>query len=150
MPTLDGASVKVAGLRELRAALRRLDDRSLLKELGSANARIADLVVSKARGNASSAMEQSAAGRLKASKAVASARVILGGKPYDMGAEFGAGRNQRRSRSTGSYLGFNQFKPWRGSGGGAGYFLFPAIRDSRDELIEAYAKGIERVWQSNG
>jgi hypothetical protein len=46
--------------------------------------------------------------------------VRYGGKPYDMGAEFG------------SYQ-YHQFKIWRGNDDDAGYFLWPAIRQFRDK-----------------
>lgn len=45
------------------------------------------------------------------------------------GAEFGA-RVHR------------QFQPWRGSGQGAGYFLWPTVRDESDETIERYGEAL--------
>lgn len=42
--------------------------------------------------------------------------------------------------------GWNGFRPWRGNAGRAGYFLFPAIRRNRPQLIELYTRSIERVW----
>lgn len=41
--------------------------------------------------------------------------------------------------------GWNQFKPWRGNGDDAGYFLWPAIRQSRDQLLTSYADAIDRL-----
>lgn len=143
---IKGEAVRVTGARELRAALRRLGDRALLRELAATNQRLAMLVVERARMNASGAMQEAAAGRLKASKAQAAARVTLGGKPYDLGAEFGAVQNAPRTTARGTVRGWNQFEPWRGNDEGAGYFLFPAIRDMRDEIIEQYADEIERIW----
>ena len=195
---LGGEAVRVTGLKELRAVLRQMTDTALLKELAKINEQLAQRVISRARATASGAMQHSAAGRLKASKSQAAARITLGGKPYDFGAEFGAKRNQRRLlkntrgrativrddedidrvtrrveaqtvavdrfggvspvrkrtrgqggiavKVTRSMLGWNQFEPWRGNGEGAGYFLFPAIRSSREEIIEAYLDEIERIW----
>jgi hypothetical protein len=48
--------------------------------------------------------------------------VRYGGKPYDMGAEFG------------SYQ-YHQFERWRGKGDDAGYFLWPAVRRFRDTAL---------------
>lgn len=48
--------------------------------------------------------------------------VNYGGKPYNMGAEFG------------SYQ-YHQFDRWRGKGDDAGYFLWPAIRRFRDTAM---------------
>lgn len=45
------------------------------------------------------------------------------------GAEFGARRHR-------------QFRPWRGSGQGAGYFLWPTVRDQSDETIERYGEAL--------
>lgn len=44
------------------------------------------------------------------------------------GAEFGGGRRPETS----------QFLPWRGSGDGAGYFLWPAVRGDRQFIADAY------------
>lgn len=48
--------------------------------------------------------------------------VKYGGKPYNMGAEFG------------SYQ-YHQFETFRGNGEDAGYFLWPAIRRFRDNAM---------------
>lgn len=47
---------------------------------------------------------------------------------------------------TGTILGWNQFKPWRGSGSNAGYFLWPSIRENADGIRELYADVIDKVW----
>lgn len=195
------ASIKVVGAKELRASLRQMTDTNLLKEIGKAHRRIGDMVVEEARSRAHSTMEKAAASRLKSSAATASARLTLGGKPYDLGAEFGAHRNMRRlvkntggrhtivrdtedinkvirrveaqtvvfdrygapntmrkrTRGAGGVAvkvtkvirGWNWFQPWRGNSAGAGYFLFPALRAKREQIIEEYAQEIERLWGEN-
>jgi hypothetical protein len=55
--------------------------------------------------------------------------VVLGGRPYDMGAEFGSFQ-------------YHQFERWRGKGDEAGYFLWPAIRRFRDS-------GMAQLWLSS-
>ena len=135
-------AIRVTGAKELRSALRRMEDRTMMRELAKVHKAAADLVVARARGNTDSKLEQSAASRLRAGRAAASATVTLGGRPQDLGAEFGAGQDVVRQRSSGTYLGYNQFEPWTK----AGHFLYPAIRESRDEIIESYGDGIERLF----
>lgn len=48
------------------------------------------------------------------------------------GAEFGG----QRRRTT------QQFRPWRGSSHGAGYFLWPAVRDNRAYIEKAYGDAL--------
>jgi len=43
-------------------------------------------------------------------------------------------------------IGWKGYKPFKGRGDKAGYFLFPAIREKREEAIEMYVKSIEKVW----
>lgn len=60
----------------------------------------------------------------KASKdlIVRQATLTYGGNGYNLGAEFGAYR-------------YKQFQTWRGNGGDAGYFLFPAIRQLEGDML---------------
>lgn len=51
----------------------------------------------------------------------------------------------QRSEVTGKVRGWNQFKQWRGNSTGAGFFLFPAIRDNADEIVEMYGDAIDRL-----
>lgn len=54
--------------------------------------------------------------------------VVYGGKPWSMGAEFGA-------------VQYPQFKPWRGNKDEAGYFLWPTIREFRNEdMLEQWVR----------
>ncbi len=133
MATNKVASVKVQGLRELRKDLERLGDTEGSARFKQALQDAAKTVIADAKGNASTRMERSAAGRLKVSKGANAAAVMLGGKPYDLGAEFGAKR-------------WHQFKPWRGNDIDAGYFLFPAVRDAQDELLDEFSDVIDDIW----
>lgn len=57
--------------------------------------------------------------------------VKYGGRPYDMGAEFGSYR-------------YHQFQIWRGNDDDAGYFLWPAIRKFRDqEMLNLW---LQETW----
>jgi hypothetical protein len=74
-------------------------------------------------------------GRLEA-KAAADMRqqgtgvIVYGGQGYSKGAEFGAYR-------------YRQFETWRGNGDDAGYFLWPTVRQFRDEeFLNDYAETV--------
>lgn len=61
--------------------------------------------------------------------------VVYGGQGYSMGAEFGAYR-------------YKQFKVWRGNQDDAGYFLWPSIREFRnDEMLDLWSQEVWRVVQ---
>lgn len=52
------------------------------------------------------------------------------------GAEFGGATGTMSDRRT------TQFMPWRGNSHGAGYFLFPAVRQNREFIEQAYGDAI--------
>jgi hypothetical protein len=54
-------------------------------------------------------------------------------------------RTGSQSRVTGRVRGWNQFRPWRGSGSAAGYWLYPAIRAHNDEIVDEYGDAIDRI-----
>lgn len=133
--------IRVEGLREFQAELRKLDQK-LPRELRVAGNEAADIVVrdaqSRARGRGGVAAKT--APSIKASSQQRGARVSLGGArfPFAMGAEFGG-----RGRPT-----TQQFAPWSGSDSGAGYFFFPAIRGSRDEFMDVYETALDRLMRA--
>src|SRR5437879_12566429 len=122
---IKSGTVQVEGLRELNKALRALGP-ELQKELGQASKSVADFVASDARGAALmlGGVAAKVAPSIKGVGGVRSAGVAFGGARYPMaaGAEFGAGHDLHRTRSSGSYKGFNQFDRWKGNGSDAGYF----------------------------
>lgn len=71
---------------------------------------------------------------------------------YDrFGAPMTVGKKARKLgatpvRVTGTILGWNQFKPWRGNDANAGYFLWPSIRENADDVRELYADLVEKLW----
>jgi hypothetical protein len=104
MAVVRGAdTINVTGLTELRREIRKVrdaggpDGTDQLKDL---NYKVADLVVGKARGKASSVsnMAAKASKSMEASRSGVSARVNAGGAKYPFfgGAEFGAYSNRRR------------------------------------------------------
>lgn len=127
--------VDVQGLAEFRRELRRVDA-ELPDRLKAANVELAGHVVAGAQGRAGtvSRMAAKAAESLRPARTVGGAAVYLGNAatPFAMGAEFGSVR-------------FRQFEPWRGSGGGAGYFLYPEIRAQRDRIIERYRQVLDEL-----
>ena len=147
MSRLKSGTVAVTGLDELRRELKKLEGDQATEALKDANFAVAQLVVSAAQGQASSRMESAAAATLKPARQAARAQVTGGsGIAFFGGAEFGAGQNQMRQNVNGSPgLGWNQFKAWRGSGSGAGYFLYPAIAGATDEIVELYGKEIDKI-----
>ena len=76
-------------------------------------------------------------------------RVVPVRSKTDRGQGKVKGRRDREHSTFGTYVvrGWNQFLPWRGSGNvdlGAGiqpgYWLWPAVRDSRDEVTDVYGQ----------
>lgn len=136
-------AVEVTGLRELNKALKELGP-EFPKEMRKTNKSVADEVRNDARGKALSlgGVAAKTAPTLKSSSGTNSAGVSLGGTtaPWAAGAEFGGGR-----RST-----TRQFKPWRGSGPDAGYFVYPTIRENADDIVDAYNEAIGDLLQRVG
>lgn len=147
-------SVKVTGMREARAALKRCEDADRQSELRSTNVEVAELIVTEGRQRAAgvSALAAKAARTLRAGRALTRATVTLGGAsaPFALGAEFGAFRNQRRFNVGGNPprhgQGWNQFAGWRGNHEDAGYFMYPSIRENTDRIVDMYGDAIERIF----
>lgn len=148
--------IEFEGLKETRAALKKLGDPVKTRAFKAAGYEIArDVVIPAARANASNRMERRAASTLKALKVTTGGAVRLGeGFPGALGAEFGAYRNQLRAGNPGGrpaqVRGWQQFKPWRGSDSGAGYFMWPAIREQTDEIVNRYGEMIQKLWEEDG
>lgn len=136
--------VQVDGLAELNRTLRALGGREFQKEIREAGKEIAVDVAGDAKGKALSLGGVAAhiAPSIAASAGVTSAGVALGGAAYPMamGAEFGG---QRRPTT-------QQFKPWRGSGSDAGYFVYPAIRDNSSSIEERFGKALDNIIERHG
>jgi len=133
---MEGPGVKVVGLNEFRRELKRLED-DLTPELKAVNFELAQRVTSWAQTKAAAVSPQAAkAARdaLKASRTAARAQVIIGNNktPWALGAEFGAQR-------------WKQFPAWRGNDKGAGYFLWPSIRDHREEIMDLYMEALDKL-----
>jgi hypothetical protein len=148
--------VSFDGFDEAKRALAKLGDPEKSRAYKTANYDIAkEVVIPAARRNASTKLERRAAQTLEAVRTAAGGSVRLGkGFEGALGAEFGADRNQRRRGRPGGksapVTGWNQFQPWRGSDTAAGYFLWPAIREQTDEIINRYARLFEELFDEDG
>jgi hypothetical protein len=65
---------------------------------------------------------------------------LLGREPTIFGAEFGGGARKTT----------RQFQPWRGSGGGAGYFVYPTIRGSAADVSGQVESAVADLIRSAG
>lgn len=140
--------IQVRGLKELNKALKDLPD-DLHKELPRINREAAGIAADQGRSNALAlgGVAAKTAPSIKLVGGARSAGVGFGGVAYPWagGAEFGAGQNIIRTRKSGTYLGYNQFEPWKGNGPTAGYFIYPAIREKNDEIVRTYEEGLEGI-----
>lgn len=127
--------VRVDGLRDLNRALKALGP-EFQAELKAANIDVAELVADDARAAAYSqgGVAAKTAPSLKATRTSGSAGVGLGGSAYPFagGAEFGSIKHK-------------QFKPWRGNDSGAGYFLYPSIRDNSERIVSEYMGALNEI-----
>ncbi len=131
--------VAVTGVKEANAALRRVGP-ELRKEFKKATRDIAGTVAGDARSKAQGlgGVAAKVAPSIKpvsgGTQNATGAGVAFGGANYPMGpgAEFGSYR-------------YKQFKPWRGSGPGAGYFVYPAIRDNSEYIFRSFDQAAQRL-----
>ena len=124
------STVSIDGYAQLRRDLLKLsgDTDAMLKAL---NVSIADDIIKSAQvlSARTGRQQMRAAKYIKAYRSARAGGVNLRqtkAVPFAMGAEFGAKRPQ--------------FKPWRGNGQNAGYFLWPAIRAAN--VMQAYSDGL--------
>lgn len=128
-------TVQVTGLPELSRALKAIGP-DAQKELRDASKRVATFVANDARSAAQSigGVAAHVAPSIKPVGGVSGAGVAMGGAAYPMagGAEFGS-------------LRFKQFKPWRGNGSDAGYFLYPSIRRDADRIQTEFTDAVDDI-----
>lgn len=143
-----GPQIRVRNLREFRDALEQTAS-GLPAVLRQANRGVADFVVDRAtsRARGTGRLQARAAEGLRASAGELSATVRLDGEkvPGALGTEFGAAHDVQRRIRGGFRLGWNQFDSWTGRSGEAGTFLFPTIRETRDEQLALYEEEIAGI-----
>lgn len=139
----------VEGVAPVRKAIKELGDPTVTREFKAAGKHITDdIVIPGARSKAAGlgAMYARAATTLRAANVAQGAAVRYGaGVPWAMGAEFGAAQGQARNTQRGTVHGWNQFRPWRGSGSDAGYFVWPTIHERDVLIVAAYAAAIDQL-----
>lgn len=141
-------ALDTTGLKEVLAGMDRLARLDATKDLKAEFNRIADDAASRGRANASTPLERRAAQTLRAASTGTGGALGFGkGFAGAFGAEFGANQNTRRQRKSGSFLGFNQFKSWSGSGINAGYFMWPGIRDAAEAGVEQLADAVVKITE---
>jgi len=136
MAVQKGESIRVLGLREFQAELKALEG-NWPRELTRAAKEAASLVLGAAQSAAAGqgGVAGHAAKSLRVTGGQRSASIWLGGDdhPEALGAEFGSIR-------------FHQFKPYRGNAAGAGYFLYPSLRQQQPAVLDVYSAALERLF----
>ena len=120
------------GPANIRKAVKKVDRRW--------GARAADIVRSRATSEGSTAAHVADSIRSKALQSGIQIRAGGDGYPEFWGAEFGGGNfapPNAKSNRHGRPGYTNQFKPWRGKGADAGYFVYPAVRS---DIVPAMAE----------
>lgn len=138
------ARVQVDGLKQLLRDVRRVE-KDLPKTMRQQLVPISRMVLSRTRHRAQSqgGVAAHAVRRgLRGGATQNSAWIKLVGsrEPTIFGAEFGGGRRKTT----------RQFKPWRGSGGGAGYFVYPTIRGSAEEVSDQVESAVDELIRAAG
>lgn len=151
-----GETIRIEDLNKLVKALKEID-KDLPKELRKVGKVVADIVRDHGRSEAVSqgGVAAKVAPSIKSVAGAGFAGVSGGGANYPMfgGAEFGSAHDKERTRTSGTYLGFNQFKPWAGGGKGSdagGYFMWPTIRKDRPLIEEKYLAGVNELLKRVG
>jgi hypothetical protein len=138
------ASVEVDGLKQLIRDVRRVE-RDLPKTMRVRMLPISQSVVVEARrrGQSLGGVQTHAVRRgLRggATQNTAWIKLLASREPTILGAEFGGGR-RRTTR---------QFPPWRGSGRNAGYFVYPTLRESSDDIIRQLEDSVRDLLRLAG
>lgn len=132
-------AVRITGLRDVQRALRQVD-RTLPRELRKAGNAAAQVIVDEGKARATTPQQRKAAESLRPRSDQRGVRVALGNAsryPFALGAEFGS-------------ITYPQFPAFRGSGSGAGYFLWPAIRANRERVAGLFLDGVDTITRQAG
>ncbi len=143
--------VHVEGLDEILSDLRGAS-KDTPKRVTKVNRKVAKTVATRARSKAGSlgGVHAKVTKAIGWSSSPTVGRVDLKSSvhPAVFGAEFGGGKyGAGNPKSTGGQRpGYtSQFPPWRGSGSGAGYMVYPTIRDSMDHIKAEYLSEIDKL-----
>lgn len=129
--------VRLEGFKEFQRALNQAGD-GWGRYLRATHRAIADHVADKAKGMTDNAQQAKAAGAIVGAAESRAAKIaVRNSPPFAQGAFFGA-------------LQYKQFPAWVGNSwevGGAGgpYAVNPAIRESKDDIVEAFGDAFEKA-----
>lgn len=139
-------ALDTTGLKETIAGLEKGERLDVGKDLKAEFEAIVNDAMARARGNASTRGQRRAAATMKQASSAAGAALRFGaGFRGAFGHEYGAHQNVLRNDGSGSYYGYRQFLPWKGSGQDAGYFMWPGIRKASEEGVEALADAVTKI-----
>lgn len=137
MPGGPAVTIEFEGLKQLRKDLLAVD-KNLVKELGQAYKKIGTMIVSaaSARAQGLGGVAAKSAQALASTARATDVSIRINGEkyPWALGGEFGGGA----PRSP-------QFKPWRGNGPDAGYFLYPTIRDDSQKILDGFLEAFDKA-----
>lgn len=146
--TIRSRTLKVDGLRELNRSLRAIGPEAQV-ELKEASRKVAQFVADDAKAAAMSlgGLAEKTAPSIKPVGGVNGAGVAFGGARYPFGgvAEFGAYATKRTGWYANKPLGKPQFEPWRGNDRGAGYFVYPSIRQDEDRIFTEFTDAVDGI-----
>ena len=141
--------VKVAGLKETRKAVRLTGDpKAIDAQFRGAGRRLAQVVSLRAQAEASltGRREVMAAARtIQPGSTINGVSVragSTGAQSWSLAALFGTHHNQQQHRTTGTYLGLNQFVPVQRDRGP----LYRAINKHENDVAEAYLDAIDDLF----
>ncbi len=153
MAAKQGPAIQLTGFRELRRTLREADQR-FPRELGQANKRIVERELVPYARQRAAGLGHPRPGRavidsIRGSAASTGAVLLAGGAkvPHFFGHEYGSLGNIRGPSRRGTKGHTRMFRPWRGAGAGAGYFIWPTIRDRRQAFLDAYLRMIDDLMR---
>ena len=133
--------LKIDGMDAFIRELKRTDS-TLPKAMQKANNDVAAVVLRRAVQLRDSQPGSARKTSIKTGNQATRASVVIGSErePWTLGAEFGAKRFKQFQRWKGNQWRNAIGDQWGGADPQVGYFLHPAIDDTRSEFLEEYAK----------
>lgn len=134
---MPGVAVEIQGLKEFRSGLRKAGS-GWPRVLAQVNRDIAKFVEGKSKGGTETAQQAKAAGAISGRGTQRESKIVIGNSPpFALGAFMGA-------------LQYKQFPRWVGTdwevgGPGGPFAVNPAIRQSKDDIVDAYGDAFEYV-----
>jgi hypothetical protein len=145
--------VRVEGLKELQAALRRADPK-LPRELTKAHKEVSRTVVEEARKEMGSQpvpkAAEAAAGLVPRAGQKWAGVALAGDNPYVRAVEFGALTHVVYGRRVlASQMKRRVYRPWKGNQEDAGYALYPTIRRlvESEKFFDPYLDALNQTYR---